>query len=164
MTRMGEVICFDTAPLIWGVRGDSTRGQESEIEKTKSYISVLRSSHKQIMVPAPVLTEYLVGASDTELHELDVLKQGFQIANLDAASAVLAASLQRGDLARVIHEDFGVERQCIKIDALIIAIAITNHASRIITHDIEHFKVLARGRIPVSGVPASESQLDLGWT
>jgi hypothetical protein len=63
MSRMGEVICFDTTPPIWGVREESRRGQEHEIERTKNYIDFIRRTRKQILVPAPVLSEYLIGAN-----------------------------------------------------------------------------------------------------
>jgi predicted nucleic acid-binding protein len=158
---MGEVICFDTTPLIWGVRGESTRGQEQEIEKTRAYIRYLRDAHKQIMIPSPVVSEYLIGASATELHELEVLKRGFQIPSFDLPSAILAAKLQRGDTIKILQEDFDLDRECIKVDAQIIAIAIINHAVKIITNNDKHFKVLARGRIPISGVPDTERQLGL---
>lgn len=153
MTRMGESICFDTTPVIWGIRGESSREQEHNILKTKRYIDFLRRTKKQIMIPAPVLSEYLIGASATELHELEILQRGFQIPSLDLASAILAAELQRGDTIRLIQDEFDLGRECIKTDALIIAIAIQNHASKIITNNERHFKVLARGRIPISGVP-----------
>jgi predicted nucleic acid-binding protein len=164
MSRMGEPICFDTTPLIWGVRGESDRGQEHQIENTKRYIKFLKDTSKQIIIPAPVLSEYLIGASDTEVHELEVLKRGFQIASLDVASAQLAAQLQRGDKIRAIQEEFGLERQCIKADALIIAIAIVSRASRIITHNERHFKTLAGNRIIISGVPETPEQTEMpGW-
>jgi predicted nucleic acid-binding protein len=156
MTRMSDSICFDTAPLIWAIRGESARGQESQIEKTRRYIEQLTRARKQLMISAPVLAEYLVGASATEFHELEILKRGFQTPVLDIASARLAADLQRGNAVRAIQDDFGLPRQCIKIDALIIAIAITNKASKIITND-PHFSALARGMIPISSVPETGS-------
>lgn len=152
MTRMGEVICFDTTPPIWGVREDCDRGDEHCIAKTKKYIDYLKRINAKILVPAPVLAEYLIGAVDTELNELSVLRRNFQIGNLDVASAVTAAKLQRKGKLKAIEEDYNLDRQCIKADALIIAIAIHNHSSKIITRD-DHFKVLADGRIPISPVP-----------
>jgi len=153
MTRRGDSICFDTAPTIWGVRGEASRGQEHEIVKTKRYIQWLKQNNKQIMIPTPVLAEYLVGATATELHEMAILKRSFQIPGLDLASARLAAELQRGDTVKLLQDDFGLSRVCIKADALIAAIAIENHAVKIVTNDEKHFKILVRNRIPVSSVP-----------
>jgi hypothetical protein len=38
VSRMRRAVCFDTTPLIWGVRGESARLQEHMIELTKFYI------------------------------------------------------------------------------------------------------------------------------
>jgi hypothetical protein len=70
---MRRAICFDTAPVIWGVREISARGDERMIVRTPRYIKYLNNSKFVIMVPAPVVAEYLVGASATEMYELDIL-------------------------------------------------------------------------------------------
>jgi predicted nucleic acid-binding protein len=162
MSRMGDRICFDTTPLIWGVRGEATVGQEHEIAKTKRYIDFLKRTNKQIMVPTPVLAEYLIGASLTELNEMKILQQGFQIPGLDLPSAALAAELQRGGVIREVQDEFGLPRECVKTDAMIIAIAIKNQAIKIVTNNERHFKRLAQNRIPISGVPEVDGQLNLG--
>lgn len=161
MTRMAEVVCFDTTPLVWGVRGDADRGQEHMIERTKKFIYYLKRTQKQIMVPTPVLAEYLIGASATELNELDILRRGFILPGLDLPAAVKAAELQRGGMIRNLQDEFELDRACLKTDAEIIAIAIVGGASRIVTNNEKHFKVLARGQIPVGGVPEMPDQSTL---
>lgn len=158
MSRIVEVVCFDTAPMIWGVREDADRGQEHMIEITKRYIRFLRSTGNAIMVPTPVIAEYLIGANDTQLRELEILKRGFQHPGLDIAAAVKAAELQRGGTIRSLQDEFQIDRDCLKTDAEIIAIAIMNKATKIITNNERHFKVLARGQIPVSPVPVLPKQ------
>jgi hypothetical protein len=37
------MICFDTQPLIWGVQGYATPGQEGMIVRTKKYIESLNA-------------------------------------------------------------------------------------------------------------------------
>ena len=66
--------------------------------------------------------------------------------------------MQRGDAIRSLREDSGLSRECIKTDALIAAIAITNKAIKIITNNERHYKTLVRGLIAVSGVPDVESE------
>ena len=114
-----------------------------------------------IMVPAPVIAEYLVGATDTQIQELEVLRRGFEIPSLDAPSSTRAAILQRGGIVNEIRAEYGTPRQSIKIDAFIIAIAIENHASRIITNNVREFKKLARGQILVDEVPVIQQQGDM---
>jgi hypothetical protein len=62
-----------------------------------------------------------------------------------------------------MHYHFGLSRDCIKTDALIAAIAIENHAVRIITNNEKHFKVLVRGKIAISPVPdvTADDQADM---
>jgi predicted nucleic acid-binding protein len=104
------------------------------------------------MVATPALAEYLIGASATELRELEILQRNFQLPGLDVSSARLAAELQRGNRIREIQDEYSLSRECVKTDALIIAISIVNHASKIFTNNDRHFKVLAQGRIPIIGV------------
>jgi hypothetical protein len=54
---MKRAICFDTAPLIWGVRGDASPGQEPMIERARSFIAELTTKGFAIMVPSPVIAE-----------------------------------------------------------------------------------------------------------
>jgi hypothetical protein len=55
------MICFDTQILIWGVQGTSHPDQASMIERTRHYIAPLEQAKEQVMIPAPVLAEHLVG-------------------------------------------------------------------------------------------------------
>jgi predicted nucleic acid-binding protein len=150
MARATEYISFDTPGLIWGIRGEATAGQEHQIETTKRYIKIIKKQKGQIMITTPALSEYLIGANETEQKELEILQRGFLIANLDVNSARLAAELQR-DRIRELKEESQISKVCIKVDALIVAISITNHASKIFTHDKKHFQSLAKGRIPIIG-------------
>jgi predicted nucleic acid-binding protein len=123
------------------------------IEICKRFIRWLTIQRHSIMVPAPVVAEYFAGATATELHEQGLLMRGFEIPVLDARSAVLAAELQRGGVVDALHDEYGVPRQHLRIDAMIIAIAIAKEAHIIITHNVNEFRTLARGRIDVQPVP-----------
>jgi predicted nucleic acid-binding protein len=150
------MICLDTPLLIWGVRGISTRGQEHEIVKAARYIRWLKMKNLQVMVPTPVLAEFLVGATATELHEMSIFEMGFQIPPFDIPAAKITADLMRdAHHVKAIREEYGIGNQCIKTDAMILAIAISRNAQQIITSD-NHFKSLEKlsgGKIAVSGIP-----------
>ncbi len=167
MTRIGEkkvrirpTVCFDTTPLIWGIREDSSREDEHMIERAKKYVGYLESHRYSIMVPVPVVSEYLVGATETQWREAELLRRGYEIPVLDLPSAMLAAQLQRGGLVDAIHDEFGTSKQSIRIDAFIIAIAIRNGASRIVTANVREFTTLARGQILVGEVPILEPRTE----
>lgn len=148
------MICFDTAVLIWGVQGAARKGQEEMIQRTRSYIEYLTRENVQIIVPSPVVTEYLSGFEDDEQRDQQqrLLERHFVIPSFDHRAAVLAAELGlRGDDRKQIIAS-GVDRQALKVDAQIVAIGITQGAERIISPD-PHLERIARGRIQVQGVP-----------
>lgn len=161
--KAGKAICFDTAPLIWGVREDANRGDEHFIGRTQRYIKWLREQGAIIMVPAPVLAEYFVGASATELRNMEVLRRGFLTPPLNTRAAILAAELQRGSRIQTAIEMTGSGRQCLKTDALIIAIAICNDAEFIVTNNVSEFESLADGRIEIHEVPLIDEQLQFDY-
>jgi predicted nucleic acid-binding protein len=148
-------LCFDTSILIWGVREEATSGQEHMIERTKKYIAYLDDNDQRVMIPAPVLAEYLVGSKSPAERgaERQVIERRFRVPSLDAPSAQLAAELQDADNIRIIlagNKD--LDRYRLRIDALIVAIAIIHGAERIISND-PHLKTLAGGKIEVTPVP-----------
>jgi len=148
------MICLDTPILIWGVRESATRGQEHMIDKASRYIAYLESQNERIMVPTPVIAEYLVGATVTQRRDRVILERGFYAPGFDLPSAELAAELLRDtDLIKRTRDETGVDRLLIKIDAQIIAIAITHHAKKIVTPNVRHFRVLARGKIDIEDLP-----------
>jgi predicted nucleic acid-binding protein len=155
------MVCFDTAILIWGVQGVSRPNQVGMIERTRRYIEVLREEKTRIMVPSPAVGEYLLGF-ETEAErrrQAELFQQHFIVPGLDLQAAALAADLERdaaGDLRGVEVP----ERQRLRVDAQILAIAIVNGATVVISHDA-HMSLLAGGRILVREVPNVGKQLNL---
>lgn len=162
--RVRKAYCFDTSPLIWGVREDADPGDEHMIEICKRFIKWITAQGHTIMVPAPVIAEYFVGATDTQLHELELLKRGFEYPALDARSAVLAAELQRGGVIDALHDQLNTTKRQLRIDAMIIAIAIVKQADTIITHNVNELTTLSRGRIKVEPIQVITEQTDFGFS
>ncbi len=157
-SQMQPSIAFDTTPLIWGVREDSDPNDSHMIAHTKKYIKKLQSEGYGIVIPSPVVSEYLVGATATQFHEAKILSRGFLIADLDSPSAVLAARLQRGGMVDIIHNETGIPKPSIRIDTFIIAIAILNRVEKIITHNKNEFETIAKGMICIEDVPIIQEQ------
>ncbi len=110
------------------------------------------------MVPPPVVAEYFVGATATQISEAELLRRGFECPAFDQADAMLAARLQRGGMVDAIHDEFGTPKQQIRIDCFIIYIDINNDEYIIITHNIREFRKSAGGRIEIDGVPEIPQQ------
>jgi predicted nucleic acid-binding protein len=149
--------------MIWGVREDATGADFPMIERTKQYIKKISEDGYAIMVPSPVVAEYLVGATDTQFHENQIIKRGFEHPDFDVRCAELAAMLQRGGIVNEIHEETGTSKSNIRIDAFIIAIAIVNEAEKIVTDNEREFKKLSRNRIEIIGVPFLPEQTVLNF-
>ena len=157
------MICLDTPVLIWGVRGFASRTQEHEIVKAERYIKWLTIKEKKVLLPSIVLSEYLVGANATELHNGTIFEKGFQIAPFDVPAAKIAADLSRDiDMIMTIAKEHNVHRQCIKSDVMIAAIAIHRKAEKIITSDkdFQVFKKIVGDKIAISKIPEIPANID----
>lgn len=130
------------------------------IPKTKRFIEHCATTNQRIMVPTPVLAEYLC-AFPPEEHEshLLIFERSFYLAPLDISSARTAASLLYDpERLKRIRDEHKIDRQSLRTDALIIAIAIEHGASKIITHDGRHFRKLAKASILVEDIPDISEQ------
>lgn len=156
------MICFDTGPIIWGVQGKATRGQEHMVSRTKRYIRYLRNQKQAIMVPTPVVAEYLIPFNPQEQQEqVRVFERGFFIPSFDLPAALVAAELEHDSgLIKAIRRGSDVDRNRLRVDAQILAIAIVNMAEKVITAD-PHLKSLAQDKIAVTEVPDIHEQPEL---
>jgi predicted nucleic acid-binding protein len=157
------IVCLDTAVLIWGVRGFASRNQEHESVRAERYIKWLTLKQAKVLVPSIVLSEYLVGANATELHDGTIFEKGFQIAPFDVPAAKIAADLSRDiDLIKTVAREHQVQRQCIKSDIMIAAVAIHRQAEKIITTDsgFRVFERIVADKIAISKIPEIPENFD----
>ena len=122
--------CFDTHLLIGGIRGEAETGQEDMVLRAQKYIALLDSKKEKIMIPAPVLSEFLVGSGTPKNRKAELAAatgKHFRIYPLDTPAAEKAAEIQEMDLVRSLVKD-GADRDKIKVDAMIVAIAIVRKA------------------------------------
>ena len=114
------------------------------------------------MVPAPVAAEYLQGFDDSERKEqLAALDRNFFIPSFDLRAAEIAAELSRRQEVRKLQEEW--DRQKVKTDIQIIAIAIAYGAEMIVTDNTREFRAIAADRIAISEVPNVEEQTSLSF-
>lgn len=154
------MICIDTMVLIWGVQRKARSGQEEMVERTARYLRNLRDENETIMVPAPAAAEYLQGFDDDERQEqLAALERFFFVPSFDLPAAAIAAELSRKSDTWGLNER--VDRQKVKTDVQIIAIAVAHRAELIVTDNVKEFRAIAAGKIVVSEVPRVEEQQEL---
>jgi predicted nucleic acid-binding protein len=156
------IVCFDTMMMIWGVRGESTTGQEDLIHRAKSYIKFLSDHGHQILLPTPVIAEYLTPFDEEDrLKQLKIIQESYRVAPFDLYAAFIAASIQsRRELLKGIQTDYGKSRTEIKTDCFIVAIAKARRADKLISHD-PGLRKLAEGHVSAIDIPEIHTQNNL---
>lgn len=159
------MICFDTHVLIWGVQGKAKTGQEPLVERARKYIRHLDQSNERVMIPAPVVGEYLVGINGNELAtQKELIQRYFFVPSLDFHAAAIQAEIEVDrDLIKRLQAQSGLDRQQLRVDSQIIAIALVNQAEKIISHD-PHMRDLAGNRIKVEEIPDIVEQMPLPFS
>lgn len=148
------MICLDTMVLIWGLQRKATPDYQHLVERTQRYLKYLDEANETIMIPSPVVAEYLQGFDATgRAKQVASLQKWFFIPSFDLPSAALAAELTERANASKLRKNSGESRPALKVDVQIAAIAIVHGATQIVTHNIADFKTIVGGRIQVSEVP-----------
>jgi len=165
------MICFDTCVLIWGIQDSGNPSTEDpDVLRTREYIKQLAEKRETILIPTPAIAEYLVRIPATDHHiEIEKFRRFFQIQTLNDQAVSIAADLQSRRGFKTITEKYAkdtgvpnnIARPLVKIDALILGIAIANKATHIVTNDTKHMEALAHGRIKVIEVPSVDVQNEL---
>lgn len=121
-------------------------------ERIEHLLSSLSKSKTPIIIPTPVVAEYLVGAGPNKMDYLNTFlnSKNFEVAPFDLRAAI--------DLSDLIDPDFKAKRLLdptltkakIKFDRQIIAIAKSRRASRIYTDDGNMKTVAERNGVAVT--------------
>lgn len=153
-------VCLDNNILIWGVRRKASAGQEAQINRAAALFQELDEAGARIIVPAPVLGEFLTYAPEHRHAEITAsLQRHFQLTPFDAHAAGIAAKIWRA-LAEnnpnwkdeLKAEVDGLTHARIKYDIQILATAISRNVDVLYTHD-EGLMSIAAGRIQVQELP-----------
>ena len=148
------MICLDTMILIWGLQKRADPNSQHLIERTQRYLKHLDEENESIMIPSPVITEYLQGFdSPGRARQLANLQNLFFIPSFDLPSAALAAELLDKAGIKNVRQSSTENRQALKVDVQIAAIAIVHGATHLVTHNIKDYETIVGGRIQVTEVP-----------
>lgn len=162
-----SLVCIDNHVLIWGIRKQASPTQQEMIERAAQFLESLDEKRVQVIVPMPVVAEFLVGADEKDHATiLQTFHERFILAPYDALAALATARVRKKNLqsqreAAVRQELAEMPRPQIAVDHMIIGIALANRAECIYTHD-KPLKRFAEGHIAVREIPlALERQLPL---
>ena len=146
-------VALDTNILIHGVQLQAGPGQEWKAERAAALLAGLETREVILVVPAPVLAEYLAGLSDKEaIQSLRVVQKRFVVAPLDVAAATMAGRLHRiargnSDQSVLPSGDTANKRQ-VKADVFITAVAKIQGCSALLTAE-NNFPRVCRDAIEV---------------
>ena len=148
------MICLDTMILILGLQKKAAPKYQYLVERTQRYLKHLDDENETIMIPSPVVAEYLQGFDTIgRVRQVASLQKLFFIPSFDLPLAALAAELSEGDSFSKLRQNSNESRPALKVDVQIAAIAIIHGATQIITQNISDFKTLVGDRIQIMEVP-----------
>jgi len=155
---MGRIVCVDTHVLIWGVKKDASSSQYFMIERTINFLHWLQNEGQTVIVPAPVLGEFLMRIPQNETDNISrEIQSRFIVLPYDAVAAALFAKIWQNNKNNGMPSG-GADREKIKTDSMIVAIAVANKASIMYSEDLGLQK-FAKGFIETRDIPQLPRQL-----
>ena len=153
-----------THVIIWGIKEESAPGQENMVQRAKSYIKHQVNQGVDLMTPAPVVAEAMISGEVDDLRTIrTIIESSFFIPAFDSPAAFLAAELERSREVDELRKKGQVPRNHIRIDTQIAAIAITQNADMIISHD-PYMRTIVQNRIQVIEIPDIPEQENLQFS
>jgi hypothetical protein len=147
------MVVFDTSFLClafdssWKPPLDPATGQplERARERIDYLISGLSKSNMKVLIPSPVLAEYLVrgGIDKSERLAIFTSSKAYQVAPFDTKAAVECSQIEDGDSGRK-HQLEEASKAKVKFDRQVISIAKATRAKIVYTGDHRLAKVAAR--------------------
>lgn len=153
---MGQIVCFDTQVLVWGLKESATPGQEAKIDQAKYLLSLCEENQKIVLIPSIVVGEILSSLTPNAVNEFTtVLHRRFRVVPYDTQAAVIFAMMWR-DRKKLLQLNqqlsLGATREEIKADCMIAATAKAKGASCIYSEDAKLAK-FAKNHIEVLPLP-----------
>jgi len=151
-------VVLDTMILCWGIRGFyPEKGPLSA--HAKDFIDYLASEKATIIVPAPVVSEFLAGVPlERQPEAIEVLSSQFRIGCFDLRAAACLGDLLARKLSARSEE---LSKVRVKFDCLVLACALSQKADIIYSHDDTLIR-MAEKKMRAEKMPAVPQQLPLG--
>jgi predicted nucleic acid-binding protein len=149
------IYCVDSNIIIWGIKKQSSKGQEEMIERAEIFFRKVDEYKDFIIIPSIVLAEILAPEPAAyRAKYLEIINNSFIIANFDTRAALKYAEIMNGRFEEVkqIASEADIPRQKMKADHMVISIAIVNGANCIYSTD-NGLKTFAKGYIDVQELP-----------
>lgn len=158
---MGMIVCIDTHVLIWGIKKQASTSQSYMVERTTNFLNWLQNEKQKVIVPTPVLGEFLmrIPANDHDRVTRQI-QSSFIVPPYDAATASMFAKIWQINKNNGLPSENG-GRDKIKTDSLIVAVAVVNKAKILYSED-PGLQKFAQGFIETRSIPLIPRQMELG--
>jgi predicted nucleic acid-binding protein len=151
---MGQTVCLDTDVCILGIKEE---GSPEQVAKAKNFLEHLDDKGAQVIIPSVVVAELLVRVPPGERPTIvNYLYKHFLVMPFDIQASTLYASLWQERYTGELREQrlkTNKTRSGMKMDFLVVSIAIAKDASCIYTENVKDLKPFANGRIEVREMP-----------
>lgn len=149
------LICLDTNVLIWGLKKQASPAQPEMIPRARAYLEWIETNGRRAAIPAPSLAEALIkigiGSREGLLREIT---KRIQICPFDSKAAFIYGGIHDELVSKFKGKS---DRRSLKTDLMILAVAISNHASKLVTHDNALIGERIRG-VEIMQIPQVPSQ------
>lgn len=156
-----KLVCLDSHILIWSIKEEATPGQEAMIPKSKAFLRWLDETNTRVLIPTVIIAEFLMRIPpDMHTTVSNLMQQDFLIAPFDTQAAANFSKIwQTNKEQKVIRELIasGKTRQELKVDSMIVAIAVSRNAECVYSYD-DGLKKFANGYIDVKQIPELPEQ------
>jgi len=139
-----KTVVFDAGAAVWSL-DPATFGRTQKPgtpgQHLRDYYDELRSTNSRCILPSPALSEALAFFYSPNDHDtaLRLYHEGFEIPAFDARAASVAAKLWKDHdgkaIVKLLKEKFKISGQCVKIDFQIMATAMIEHATEVLSTD-----------------------------
>lgn len=149
------LLAIDSQIIIWGIKKQSTDGQEDMIERAENFFSWVDNNNHEILIPTIVIAEILTPETiETRSTYIELFNKSFIVANFDMRCTLKYAQLLHGRKEEIkgIMKENEIARQKMKADHLIIACALAHSAKCIYSYD-PGLAAFAKGFIEVKELP-----------
>lgn len=147
---MPKIVALDTNVLIWGIKKD---GEPDNIRNTEGLLQQFHVEKCDVIVPALVIAELLMRIPSANHATItDYLQKSFIVAALDISASIVFSHIWQTNKNDGLPHREGATREKMKIDFLVVAIAVSRKAE-VIYSDDPHVHAFGKTYIDVQYVP-----------
>lgn len=160
-----KIVCLDTNILIWGIQKIALPEHADKIEKAKYLFEQLQEEKAEVIIPAIILSEFLIGIDSIDQPLcLKEIHRHCKIYPFDVPAALKLSEMLKnmkhnGVYARLEKE--GCTKRTIKFDSLLVATALAQKVSILYTYDKAVRLIAEKEGIEVRGLPELPTHNDL---